>query len=442
MIRESTFIPSAPTDATDALTNGSAVDPLRASTVARIKASGAAPRPFQCIIDSYETISKFPRNYVAFKVTLKPLIDEKVAEELDQAWDPLMGINLSQTEPVRHRYSDFEMMRAHFIQIFPGVFVPPMPPKNYFGITSDEAFLNQRMKDLERFVNRILEVPILRDSIALQKFFQVDVTNFDSCKKEFTAESEKFSLLQTYQRRYTDIIFEYQTKTIDTQMFAKLKKSIEDLRGLLLKIREAGDGIASRFKDFNSSIIALNSHLGGIQPIYESLQLPNAVKLERMDISSILQSWSQLNMDLGSQYEKYLRDTLRYEIEDIEALLEVMERRNYISSLHQKAAKDASKWDSVANPTDKQRQEKDNDLNKEMKLRNAQQAISAVLLMSEIPTLLKGHTSMFKANMHLLSESQVSTFSMVSYILFSVTFAHHFNQITKTWTEFAAMTNA
>lgn len=64
-----------------------------------------------------------------------------------------------QTEPpsgpgVPRRYSHFDWLRECLVKSFPGVFVPPLPPKKLLG-KGDDTFLAERRSDLEHFLNRI-----------------------------------------------------------------------------------------------------------------------------------------------------------------------------------------------------------------------------------------------------------------------------------------------
>lgn len=54
----------------------------------------------------------------------------------------------------RRRYNDFFHLRQVMLVRWPGVFIPPIPPKKNFG-NKEDSFLSERMVFLERFLKKI-----------------------------------------------------------------------------------------------------------------------------------------------------------------------------------------------------------------------------------------------------------------------------------------------
>jgi hypothetical protein len=103
--------------------------------------------------------------YVVFKVTTKPLNFE-----------------------VERRYSDFLWLRNHLAREFPGLYIPPMAPKD--GKHFDEDYLNKRKEMLQLFIDDILEHPTLKVTqvfldflkIAGEEAFNSSMTSYDNKK--------------------------------------------------------------------------------------------------------------------------------------------------------------------------------------------------------------------------------------------------------------------
>ncbi|KAJ3356949.1 Sorting nexin, cytoplasm-to-vacuole targeting pathway/endosomal sorting [Kappamyces sp. JEL0680] len=88
----------------------------------------------------------------------------------------------------KHRYSDFESLRAILVQSYPFVAVPPIPDKHSVGTTAlltlalyaakpgkaqqDPAIIAKRKRLLQSFLNRLLVHPILRRAHELHLFLR------------------------------------------------------------------------------------------------------------------------------------------------------------------------------------------------------------------------------------------------------------------------------
>ena len=82
---------------------------------------------------------------------------------------------------VRRRYSDFEWLAKVLEQRYPGLLVPPLPPKTEKILIQDlKAFSDHRAKLLERFLADILAAPWPRDDDAVSAFINEKYQPADS----------------------------------------------------------------------------------------------------------------------------------------------------------------------------------------------------------------------------------------------------------------------
>jgi len=68
---------------------------------------------------------------------------------------------------VCNRFSDFVWLHERLCERCLGFVIPPLPPKSLMRNTSD-AFVLQRMKLLQQFMQRLAQHPILRLTFELQ----------------------------------------------------------------------------------------------------------------------------------------------------------------------------------------------------------------------------------------------------------------------------------
>jgi len=141
---------------------------------------------------------------------------------------------------VERRYKEFILFRKYLSNNWPGVFIPPIPPKKAFG-NMEEGFIKLRKKFLQNFLNKIASAPHLAASDETRIFLDPATTNFldingEKFEKSYETinlfYSDYFSFLQN-----CDITSE-QKKYID-EFLLVLKRSKETLENFLLITTEA-----------------------------------------------------------------------------------------------------------------------------------------------------------------------------------------------------------
>ena len=88
---------------------------------------------------------------------------------------------------VRRRYSDFEWLRQILTYLYVGNVIPTTPRKNKIGSDKfGDAFLQKRMRTLEKFLNHLLMIPIIKYSQILYDFISIEnEADFNKKKKEY-----------------------------------------------------------------------------------------------------------------------------------------------------------------------------------------------------------------------------------------------------------------
>ncbi len=67
------------------------------------------------------------------------------------------------------RYSEFFLFREFLFSRWPGLYVPPIPPKKKIGAKHDK-FIEERLYFLDRFIKEIAVLPYLYESDEFQVF--------------------------------------------------------------------------------------------------------------------------------------------------------------------------------------------------------------------------------------------------------------------------------
>ena len=88
---------------------------------------------------------------------------------------------------VRRRYSDFEWLRQILTNLYVGNVIPTTPRKNKIGSDKfGDAFLQKRMRTLEKFLNYLLMNPVIKYSQLFYDFISIEnEADFNKKKKEY-----------------------------------------------------------------------------------------------------------------------------------------------------------------------------------------------------------------------------------------------------------------
>ena len=156
----------------------------------------------------------FSKSYVTYLVTTMPL-------------------NIK----VRRRYSDFEWLRQILTNLYVGSVIPTTPRKNKIGSDKfGDAFLQKRMRTLEKFLNYLLMNPIIKYSQIFYDFISIEnEADFNKKKKEY----EKMKPPQNINENQSLIgRVNIEVKKEKETFFENVKDNISLNESLLLKLNE------------------------------------------------------------------------------------------------------------------------------------------------------------------------------------------------------------
>lgn len=98
--------------------------------------------------------------------------------------DSIIKSSNSCVETVR-RYSDFELLANILQRFYPGVILPPLPPKLWTFHATTEAMGVQRSRELQLFLSNLTHHPILRHTYEVKAFLEASTSGFRSFRELF-----------------------------------------------------------------------------------------------------------------------------------------------------------------------------------------------------------------------------------------------------------------
>jgi len=311
---------------------------------------------------------------------------------------------------VARRYSDFVWLRRVLTEEFPALWVPPLPPKKIMG-RFEKDFVQGRRLDLQRFLDRIDAIDAFGDSEAFVAFLSSPESTF----RTTTAEVEKEIGAKTWEDRVVklqqlfpeihaervDGLAEKDLGTIKTffdQCKAQLETLISSCQNCLTKHDLHAQEIATVTEAFKE--------LYTIESNY-----PYCPEPKRMKVTKQFQEWEYLERQQTRLFELEFLGTIQHELEDVNALTELLLRREaarvrYVRS-NTFATKLRVKEKGGAGLNNTQMLQKQAEERQERTYKDYLEIATKVLLRHETPRVWREKVESFETSMYNFSETQI-----------------------------------
>ena len=192
----------------------------------------------------------------------------------------ISGFNSSNEQfKINRRYSDFMEFNRRLQLSFPGLIIPPIPPKQYLG-NMEEGFVRLRMKYLQQFFIRLCESPHLLNNKLTILFLDENVQDFTEIPFEvFSRKPEEILAF------YKDYFFFLKDRELDKQkvfsvnefygFLENVRKSIKSYRLLTTESRNIQSDFKRETENFYESFYDFdNDILGEIFQLDKTTKIP------------------------------------------------------------------------------------------------------------------------------------------------------------------------
>jgi len=311
---------------------------------------------------------------------------------------------------VFRRYKDFDWLRSSLTRMYPGIFVPPLPPKKMVG-SLEESFVAERRVDLERFLNRIQQspTPCLSNSPMFKMFLQRAAT-FEDGVKDLNKMLDSRSIQDTL-HEYSELFPEVMKKEIEDRnktnlevaaLFEFLVAQEEKLTGLHSSSRSLLNSSNMMSKD----IVALSGYLEKTYTLEKGF--PDKPQPTRVDIQTEFTEWGTEKKHTTAAIYHELVSAFKYELMDIEAFLEILKFRQAVVVRRNKAVEKAKVWKlpETLVDTEKKEQQRAADLAVEKDENDLVDAITKLILHTQLGQFWRNKVNMFRDCMHRFSKAQ------------------------------------
>lgn len=267
---------------------------------------------------------------------------------------------------VYRRYSDFAWLADILSSTYPGVFVPPLPPKKAFGNKSEEFLIAQRRPGLERFLNRILRIPVLADSAAFQMFVSRTHTFEDGqaqVKKDFANRTSALPFA-AYQYYYGETMAQPLPPTAEVDIIA-MNEFLKQEEARLQELSELSHDIVEIQAKKTSVLGKLSSAMTVLTATER--EYANLPPVQRVDIVDNLAQWHADVKEAEPVYTHHFHHQFVNELHDVKVMLSLLADREKAKSKYDKSKAKAAKWalPSTKCDTEKHRSQRELDLKAE-----------------------------------------------------------------------------
>jgi len=312
---------------------------------------------------------------------------------------------------VARRYNDFKWLRSVLCAQFPGLFVPPLPPSNVIGRFED-SFIEERRQDLERFLNRIEETKAFAEGQSFLMFLSRPETTLSEGKKEaeegFVNRTES-EIAQLLNANFADLADE---ELDDDVHSAQIPQIVEFLSKIDAQMTVVNKSALRLFKHLHFVSAEMSAFEGAFDGLYGAeSNYPYKATAERLDVRSEFKLWSSYQTKQTDSYYDHFFRCLRYEHEDVKALLELFKFHELKHAKYQKieaAIKKLTDLESAGTPlNDKQEKQRESDKQKRKECKALLDIVTKIIMKNEMISVWNNKTTAWRDKVQSFSKIQI-----------------------------------
>ena len=268
---------------------------------------------------------------------------------------------------VRRRYSDFIWLRDTLVNLFSTNLIPKITKKGKVTTDKhDDAFIQKRMKNLEKFINFLIKDELIKSSQVLYDFLTIQKDEeFQNVKKVY--EKIKISPLDDIKER----------KSLDGELKIKITKEkeiyLENIKDNCIYNENIFKKLNNNFKALQDEFSAVIKRFEAISDVFRELY---GVSKNYLDQNTITESYAQMDIMFKKLSESFdsiktlinseIREYFKFTMNNFTALSEMTPNIDLAKNNYLKLAKslinkkndlfkkgDISKWE--LNSSDKNR---------------------------------------------------------------------------------------
>lgn len=293
------------------------------------------------------------------------------------------------------------------------MFIPPLPPKKLFG-NFEEMFVEERRVDLERFLNRIENIHPFYKNMAYNMFLCLPEATFrEGCKEVEaglpTTIAEKATILAEL---YPDLHAEELHEEAE-QDLVRIKEFFEKTKAKLLVVYNCCYDVLQTYIQSKNESLLLHNNLSELYHVEQNYPYRDAPT--RLDVADEFNHWAQFHERQEKFFKRHILRNIRYELQDVEAILEQIQRVQDLQGQYEKAHKKAEGWRNYEKDLkEKQETQKANDFEEEKALKEIVEICIKIVLLNDVEYVWRTKIEGFKKDMYEYSNKAMQYYNQIA----------------------------
>jgi hypothetical protein len=326
------------------------------------------------------------------------------------------------------RFSHFTWLRDTLQRIFPGLFVPSLPPKQLPVNKFAKDIAEERKPELEDWLNRVLGMPILGECSEFKTFLSHN--NIDDFIKSYIQQSDNL-ILANYMATYPALAEVPRVPEAECEEISKLHQSFHTLVDRLTILAAASHDLSASVKTYIDHLETFNKDMGQLYSAENGTSFESQLRPQRTDVMNEFARLYTAAKDLPQLYQQKWALLFKMQLDDIKAMSEAFDTWRRLMDSRAKATELADRWrtapgvavskrtsamglfaslkNTVAGGAKKSEEDlKREEMQKEEDLFRLTTLVSLVILRHELPTFWRLQTESFASSCTVFADTQLT----------------------------------
>lgn len=336
-------------------------------------------------------------------------------------------VNSPRGSKMLRRFSHFTWLRDTLQRIFPGLFVPSLPPKQLPVNKFAKDIADERRPELEDWLNRVLGLPILSESSEFKAFLSSNA--IEDYIKSYTMPDEK-AILANYTTTYPNFVEIARVPDAELDELQKLHISFHSLVERLTVLAAASSQLSASVKSYIDHWETFNKEMGQLYSAENGTSFETQLQPQRTDVMNEFARLYVASKDLPVLYQQKWALLFKMQLDDIKAMSEAFDAWRTLCDARTRATELADRWrnapgvavtkrasalglfasikNTVAGGKKSEEDLKREEMQREEDLFRLTTLVSLVIMRHELPAFWRLQTESFAASCTIFADTQLT----------------------------------
>jgi len=325
------------------------------------------------------------------------------------------------------RFTHFTWLRDTMQHLFPGLFVPSLPPKQLPVNKFAKDIADERKPELEDWLNRVVGLPILGECSEFKTFLSHNT--IEEFIKSYIPQTTSV-ILANYIATYPALAEVPRVPEAECEEISKLHLSFHLLVDRLTILAAASHDLSSSVKSYIDHWETFNKDMGQLYSAENGTSFETQLRPQRTDVMNEFAKLYSAAKDLPQLYQQKWALLFKMQLDDMKAMSEAFDCWRSLMDLRTRATELADRWraapgapvskrasamglfatikNTVAGGKKSEDDLKREEMQREDDLFRLTTLVSLVILRHELPTFWRLQTESFASSCTMFADAQLT----------------------------------